>query len=159
MKKRSALFVYLALWLTGGLYFFYWLFALTYEVNIFQKANVINIKILTIKLSITLVLYSIGIIFFCYYGYQLPKPYSTILFFTCLSLGIYWLVLILGTMRKIGKEIIRLQIMHDISPTLNLNLMTFLFFVWFTDAPYLQANLNKVILYSKINGESEVAVS
>jgi hypothetical protein len=157
MKTRKPVLVWLFTFITGGIYFLYWLFSLIEEINIYNKEEKINFRKLILKfsciLSVFVILFSIiSFLINSLIGSNEFNPILIILFFICWAFGIYWIVLIVITLRKISIELQQIQIKNNVLPIDSI-LTVVLFFFYFIGIIYLQNHINKTI---KNIGEEKV---
>lgn len=146
MKKRNPGLVYLFCFLSGGIYFFYWLLSLVEEINNFREREVIKYRPLIIKFLVVFFCY-ILLFFFPFRSLSdigqspvLVAVYLLLLF----GLALFWLVLIIGTIIKIGKEVEAIQFEMQFPKTINTDLLIVFMFLYLTAIPYLQSNINKI---------------
>ena len=146
MKERAPALVYFYSLFTREIYFIYWLLSLSEELNRFCKGEIIRYKFLLINYGISVVSTYFMIFLTVLTGKVsfsfLQLPYFVVI----LGLAIYSLVIIIGTVRKIGFEIAELEKELGYENPLDITLLTFLCFVFNTGMIYLQHHINKVII-------------
>ncbi len=146
MKKRNPGLVFLFTFLSGGVYFIYWIFSLVEEINYYRKQEVIKYKPLIIKFLV--VFFAYMVLFFLLFDLIRLEEWSILFFIsfiTCFALAIYWFVLIIGTIRKIGKEVKKIQDEKNANDKISVDLLTVLMLVDFVGIVYLQYYINKLI--------------
>jgi hypothetical protein len=148
MKKRSAIAVYLLLWVTCGFYLFYWIFSLIEEINSFKNEEVVSLKKRATGFVIAILLFTV-IFGFLLYFFDSNNPFYGFFFIGCFCVGIYWFVLIIKTLREIGKEIQKIQQEQNIDKLVSIPLLTLLFFLYYFAVPYLQTHINKIAIGRK----------
>jgi len=143
MKKRVVGLVYLFPFLTGGIYFIYWILSLAYEINQYFKEEKIKFRSLIIKLSITFIVYMI-LFFIIIKSSNEDNNLSILVFFTCFAIGIYGLFLLISTLLKIVKNIEIIQEMENIEPKINKEFCLVMFLIYFIGIIILKKNINKI---------------
>ncbi|ULQ60496.1 hypothetical protein K7I13_04100 [Brucepastera parasyntrophica] len=145
MKRRCPGFVYISMFLTGGIYLFYWLFCQIEEINRYRKTEVIKYKRTIVQF---VSVFSVFVILFTAIFYQDPfhdNTLSGVAYFFCCILAVYWIILIIVTVRRIGAEVKKIQKEKGITRELDLVTLVVLFFIYLSAPAYLQSNINKII--------------
>jgi len=144
LKARSPVFVYFAFWISFGIYFFYWLFSISTEINKYRGKQIVNIRVVAIKLALVFAIYSAVIAILFQNIRTIAWPMNSLLFLLCFGLGIYWFVLIVGALVTIGKEVRHLQRERSLYNLINPTALGILFFVYFIGIIYLQIHINRL---------------
>ena len=153
MKKRIVGLVYLFPFLTGGIYFIYWILSLVYEINQYFNGEKIKFKLLLVNFIITLIAYLslLSIIILL----NRDNKLFFLLFFICFALAIYWFYLIISTLLKIVKYVFIIQEMESIEPKINKEFCLVMFIIYFIGIIILQNSINKIAMKQNVKKEEE----
>jgi hypothetical protein len=142
MKKRIVGLVYIFPFLTGGVYFIYWILSIVYEINQYFKEEKIKFKLLLMKFAMTFIAYlTLLSIIILING---ENKLFFILFFLCFAFAIYWFYLIISTLLKIVKYVFIIQELENIEPKINKEFCLVMFLIYFIGIIILQYNINKI---------------
>ncbi len=146
--KRSALLAYLLLWITFGLYLPLWAYRMMSEINASGYEHPFKIRrvfyvVGTYALAYCAV-YWILWITPSHVGGELSVRFLAI-YLVGFALAVGWFALFAQFMAKLARAIADIQLRRGIAPSASAGLAAFLFFVFFTSVPYLQAQWNKSI--------------
>lgn len=147
--KKNILIVYFLIWMTFGLYTFYWFYVVMDFINQKQK----SVKFKKDKIIYGLVFYQIIYVFlftvfytsveFDSSGVISSEYFIFFIFLWLIALGFFiattYLIFILS------KNISEIEKMYDIRKKLSPGISVLLFFLYFTSFPYIQNHINKVI--------------
>jgi len=153
MKKRIVGLVYLFPFLTGGIYFIYWILSLIYEINQYFNEEKIKFKLLLVNFIITIIAYLslLSIIILLNRDNRLVF----LLLFICFALAIYCFYLIISTLLKIVKYVFIIQEMEGIEPKINKEFCLVMFIIYFIGIIILQNNINKIAMKQSEKKEEE----
>lgn len=145
MTKKSPIAAYFLTLISGGIYFFFWMFNLMKEINTQVNEKIFDTKEKAIKLLSVLIA---NLVLFIIMGYAATAQIDIIISITFaleFILILAWFILIIKYIRQLSDQILQIEIAQGNINPISKNTATFLFFIYLTAIPYIQSHMNKIV--------------
>jgi len=129
-------------WVTFGVYFFYWILELMKEINTLSDEVKFDVKKKLTNVILILVPY---LIIFVIMEYTFRTPFFFILFCAEFILAVLWFVMIIKYIKQVCNGIALLEQEAQVEKKISGGRAILLFFLYFTAIPYIQSHMNKII--------------
>ena len=149
---HSPFLSFILVWLTGGLYLFYWLYRMMRDVNNMSSSQVFRIRRIIWGAVAYLVCF-VALFSICcssFVGREAAfTPVGIGLLLICWFMAMGWLCGVGYLLVKISKCISTFQTQRGLTRRASPGLSVLLLFVYYTVVPYLQSQMNSVLSQDK----------
>ena len=145
---HSPALAYVLVWLTAGLYFFYWMYRMMRDVNRLSSSQVFAARRIICVVAVYVLVY---VAVFSQLLTRVARPESAFshftigLFFVGWFMALGWLCGLAYLHAKIGKSISLLQAQQGLPSRASPGLSVLLFLLYFAVVPYLQSQMNSLL--------------